>query len=87
MKIIEGVIPQTIELPAKDSVHITIPLDLNFKQIEQTLVDYIRKGKNMRYDVTITTRPVTTIKTFKDSDIILHAAGKLKTIKDVVDKK
>lgn len=86
-KAIEGAIPHIIELPAKDSAVVTIPLDLNFKQIGQTLADYIRKGKDMTYDVTITTRPVTNIETLKDSDIILHAAGKLKTIKDAADKK
>jgi LEA14-like dessication related protein len=86
-KAIEGVIPHIIELPAKDSAVVTIPLELDFKQIGQTLADYIRKGKDMTYDVTITTRPVTNIETLKDSDIILHDAGKLKTIKDAADKK
>ena len=84
-KAIEGVLPQTIDLPAKDSVHVTVPLELNVKEVGQTLLDLIGKGTNMKYDITVTSRPVTTIKNFKDSDIILHAAGKLKTIKEAAD--
>lgn len=80
-KALEGILLQTILLPAKDSVRVTIPLDLNVNAIGYTLIDYIRKGSNMKYDITITTRPVTTVATFSNSDIILHAMGELKDFK------
>ena len=86
-KALEGTMLQTILLPAKDSVRITIPLDLNFNALGQTLIDYIGKGSHMKYDITVTTRPVTTVSTFKNSDIILHATGELKDFKKVGEKK
>lgn len=86
-KALEGVIPQTLKLPAKDSVQLTVPVELNFKELGRTLADLIRKGTDLKYDVTVTTRPVTSVASFKNTDIILHAAGDLKTVKEAVDKK
>lgn len=84
---LEGVISEIIELPAKDSALITIPLDLNFKDIGQTLADYIRKGKDMKYDVTINTQPVSDIRSIKGSQIILHSAGTIKMIQEAMEVK
>jgi len=73
-------IPGTIRIAANDSTNVIIPLDLSFKEISQTLVDYIKKGKNLHYDITIVTKPQTSIYSFKNSEIILHSNGEIGTI-------
>lgn len=80
-KEILGEIPGTIKIKANDSTSVHIPLTLTFKQISQTLIDYIKKGKKMKYDITITTKPQTNIHSLKDSELIIHSNGEIGMLK------
>jgi len=76
-KEIIGDIPNTIKIKPHDSTSIHIPIELSYKQITQTLVAYIKQGKKMKYDVTITMKPQTNIYSLKDSELIIHSTGEI----------
>ncbi|WP_018344527.1 LEA type 2 family protein [Cytophaga aurantiaca] len=76
-KEILGEIPGTIQIKPNDSTSVHIPVQLSFKQISRTLADYIKKGKKMKYDITITTKPQTDIHSLKDSELMIHSNGEI----------
>jgi LEA14-like dessication related protein len=78
----EGNKPGTINIPAKDSATITIPVELNFKELGQGLYDLIRKGDELRYDFNLSTTMVSDEHLLEESDITLNATGQLKTVID-----
>lgn len=79
----EGDKPGTVNIPAKDSATITIPVELNFKELGQGLYDLIRKGDELTYDFRLSTSMVSDEHILEESDITLNATGKLKTLVDV----
>lgn len=76
-KEIVGQIPGIIKIKSNNSTSVHIPVTLSFKQISQTLVDYIIQGKKMKYDITITTKPQTDVHSLKDSELIIHSNGEI----------
>jgi LEA14-like dessication related protein len=83
---IKGAIAQSVEIPAKDSTIVTIPLNLNYKDVAVTLGNYIEKGKNLQYDITLKTILITNIHALKNSELILHSNGKIKNIENAMKK-
>lgn len=78
----EGHKPGTMNIPSKDSAAITIPVELNFKELGQGLYDLIRKGDELRYDFKLSTTMVSDEHILEESDITLNASGQLKTLLD-----
>lgn len=83
-EMLEGNKPGIINIPAKDTAIITIPVAIDFKETGRSLVDLIRKGNDLSYDFRLTTEIVSDEHVLEESEIILHVTGKLKNLADVV---
>ncbi|PSR53083.1 hypothetical protein AHMF7605_05860 [Adhaeribacter arboris] len=84
---VEGTKPGTIQIPAKGTTNFTIPVQLTFKEMGKTLLDIIKEGKDVSYDVKMKTELVTKSNILQDSKINLNSTGKLKTVLDAVKEK
>ncbi|QMU29132.1 NDR1/HIN1-like protein [Adhaeribacter radiodurans] len=81
---VEGNKPGTINIPAKGTANFTIPVQLTFKEMGKTLIDFVKEGKDVSYDVKLKTELVTQSNILQDSKINLNTSGKLKTVLDAV---
>lgn len=82
-ELLEGAKPGTVNIPAKDAATITIPVELNFKELGKGLYDLIRKGDELRYDFRLSTEMVSDEHILEESEITLNATGQIKTLVDV----
>ncbi len=81
---IEGSKPGTVNIPAKGTATFTIPVQLTFKEMGKTLIDLVKEGKDVSYDLKLRTELVSQSNLIKDSKINLSSSGKLKTVLDAV---
>jgi LEA14-like dessication related protein len=79
---VEGSKPGTVNIPAKGTANFTIPVQLTFKEMGKTLIDLIKEGKDVSYDLKLRTELVSQSNILKDSKINLSSTGKLKTVLD-----
>lgn len=79
---VEGNKPGTIDIPAKGTANFTIPVELTFKEMGKTLVDLIKEGKDVNYNMQLKSELVTKSDILQDSKINLNTTGKLKTLVD-----
>ena len=84
---VEGNKPGVVKIPAKGSSSFTIPVQLTFKEMGKTVVDIIREGKDVNYNVKLKTELTSESDIIKNSRINLNTTGKLKTITDAVKEK
>lgn len=76
---VEGNKPGTVNIPAKGSTTISIPAELEFKEMGKNLIDLIRKGDDIRYSFHMNTNLVSDSDVLEDSEIRMNASGKLKS--------
>ena len=81
---IEGTKTETVNIPAKDTAQVTIPVEIDFKEMGKGLIDLIRKGDDLTYDFILKTALVSDEHILQESEITLHATGSLEELKDVV---
>ena len=81
---IEGNKPEAINIPAKDSAQVTIPVEIDFGEMGKGLIDLIRKGDDLTYDFILKTALISDEHILQESEITLHATGSLEELKDVV---
>jgi LEA14-like dessication related protein len=81
---VEGHKPGTVHIPAKGSATITVPAELDLKEIGKSVLDLIRKGDEVRYKFDMTTEMVSDAEIMENSEIKMKASGKLKTVVDAV---
>ncbi|MDQ3291040.1 MAG: LEA type 2 family protein [Bacteroidota bacterium] len=81
---IEGNKPGTIDIPAKGTTNFTIPVELTFKEMGKTIIDFVKEGKDLSYNLKLNTEVVTKSNILRDSKINLTSSGKLKTVLDAV---
>ncbi|MDQ4140379.1 MAG: LEA type 2 family protein [Bacteroidota bacterium] len=81
---IEGNKPGTINIPAKGTANFTIPVEITFKEMGKTLIDFVKEGKDLSYNLKLYTEVVTKSNILRDSKINLTSSGKLKTVLDAV---
>lgn len=81
---VEGHKPGTVHIPAKGAATITVPAELDLKEMGKSLVDLIRKGGDVSYNFDMNTEMVSDAEIMKDSEIRLNASAKLKTVVDAV---
>lgn len=79
---VEGSKPGTVKIPAKGTANFTIPVQLSFKEMGKTLIDLIKEGKDVNYDLKLRTELISDSDILKDSKINLSSSGKLKTLVD-----
>jgi LEA14-like dessication related protein len=84
---VEGNKPGIVKIPAKGSSSFTIPVQLTFKEMGKTVIDIIREGKDVNYNVKLKTELTSESDIIKNSRINLNTTGKLKTITDAVKEK
>lgn len=76
---VEGNKPGTVNIPAKGTTTISIPAELDFKEMGKSLIDLIRKGDDIRYNFNLNTELVSDAEVLENSKINLSASGKLKS--------
>lgn len=76
---VEGNKPGTVNIPAKGSTTISIPAELDFKEMGKNLIDLIRKGDDVSYSFYMNTNLVSDSEVLEDSEIEMNASGKLKS--------
>lgn len=81
---IEGHKSEVINIPAKDSAQVTIPVEIDFKEMGKGLIDLIRKGDDLTYNFILKTALVSDEHILQESEITLNATGSLKELKEVV---
>ena len=81
---IEGNKPEAINIPAKDTAQVTIPVEIDFGEMGKGLIDLIRKGDDLTYDFILKTVLISDEHILQESEITLHATGSLEELKDVV---
>lgn len=81
---IEGNKPGVVNIPAKDTTQVTIPVEIDFKEMGKGLIDLIRKGDDLSYDFGLKTALVSDEHILQESEITLHATGSLKDLQTVV---
>ncbi|MGV3586019.1 MAG: LEA type 2 family protein [Adhaeribacter sp.] len=80
----EGSKPGTINIPAKSTAPLTIPLEIKLKEMGKNALDLIRKGTDVHYDLRMNTKLASDAQVLKESKISLTSSGKLKTVVDAV---
>ena len=83
---IEGHKPEAVSIEAKDSATITIPVELNFKEMGKGLIDLIKEGGDLQYDYWLRTTLTSDAHMLEDSEMILNASGTLKELKEVAEE-
>lgn len=84
---VEGTKPGVVNIPAKGSSSFTIPVQLTFKEMGKTVLDIIREGKDVNYNVKLKTELTSESDIIKNSKINMNTTGKLKTITDALKEK
>lgn len=84
---VEGSKPGTVNIPAKGTANFTIPVQITFKEMGKTLLDLIKEGKDVSYNLKLKTELVSKSDILQNSNINLSSSGKLKTVLDVVKAK
>jgi LEA14-like dessication related protein len=79
----EGHKQETVKIQVKDSATISIPVEVNFKEMGKGLIDLIREGGDLQYDFSLRTKMVSDAHMLEDSEIRLNATGKLKDLTKV----
>jgi len=80
----EGSKPGTMNIPAKGTTTMTIPMEVKLKEMGKNALDLIRKGTDVHYDFRMNTKLASDAQVLKDSKIALNSSGKLKTVVDAV---
>jgi LEA14-like dessication related protein len=80
----EGSKPGTINIPAKGATTMTIPMEVELKEMGKNALDLIRKGTDVHYDFRMNTKLASDAQVLKESKIALNSSGKLKTVVDAV---
>jgi len=80
----EGSKPGTVNIPAKSTAPLTIPLEIKLKEMGKNALDLIRKGTDVHYDLRMNTKLASDAQVFEESKISLTSSGKLKTVVDAV---
>lgn len=80
----EGSKPGTVNIPAKATTTLTIPMEIELKEMGKNVLDLIRKGTNVHYDFRMNTKLASDAQVLQDSKIALSSSGKLKTVVDAV---
>ena len=80
----EGSKPGTVNIPAKGTATLTIPLEIKLKEMGKNALDLIRKGTDVHYDLRMNTKLASDAQVFKESKISLNSSGQLKTVVDAV---
>lgn len=81
---VEGSKPGTVNIPAKGTANFTIPVQLTFKEMGKTLLDFVKEGKDVSYDLKLRTELISPSNILRDSKINLRSSGKLKTVLNAV---
>ncbi|MCC9137421.1 LEA type 2 family protein [Pontibacter silvestris] len=76
---VEGSKPGTVNIPAKGSTSVTIPAEINFKEMGKNLIDLIRKGDDIQYSFNMNTELISDSEVLENSKIKLSSSGKLKS--------
>jgi LEA14-like dessication related protein len=84
---VEGNKPGTINIPAQGSANFTIPVQLTFREMGKTVLDLIREGKDVNYNLKLKTELISESDILQNSNINLTSSGKLKTVLDAVKEK
>jgi len=80
----EGSKPGTVNIPAKGTTTMTIPMDVKLKEMGKNALDLIRKGTDVHYDFRMNTKLASDSQVLKESNIALNSSGQLKTVIDAV---
>ena len=80
----EGSKPGTVNIPAKGTTTMTIPMDVKLKEMGKNALDLIRKGTDVHYDFRMNTKLASDAQVLQESKIALNSSGKLKTVVDAV---
>jgi LEA14-like dessication related protein len=81
---VEGHKPGIVHIPAKGSTSITVPAELDLKEMGKSVLDFFRKGDDVRYNFDMTTEMASDAEIIENSEIKINASGKLKTVVDAV---
>jgi LEA14-like dessication related protein len=79
----KGTHHNAFKFPAMDSTIVTIPVKVNFRELNKSILEYIRKGGKLKYSITATMKLVSQHSFLKDSKIIFTTNGQLNEIKKV----
>lgn len=82
---VEGSKPGTVKIPAKDTATVSIPVEIDFKEMGKSLIDLIKKGDELSYDFSLRTALVSDEHILEESEVLLKAAGKLRNLKDAAE--
>jgi LEA14-like dessication related protein len=77
---IRGAIPGLVDIKAEGNTQLEIPLRISFKEINKTLFDLLKHGKNVRYKLHFTVRIESENKIIKDSQVIIESSGTVKSL-------
>ncbi|QCR22557.1 LEA type 2 family protein [Pontibacter sp. SGAir0037] len=79
---VDGSKPGTVNIPPKSSTTISIPAEVNFKEMGKNLIDLIRKGDDVQYNFQLNTELISESDILQNSKINLNASGSLKSAVD-----
>ncbi len=83
---IKGIIPGSIDIKAKSSSDLTIPITISFKEVSKTLWDLLTKGSKVRYKLHLTFRIESYNNMIMNSKVILESEGTVKSLMKAIKK-
>lgn len=80
---LEGHKNEPVQVGAKDTASLRVPVEINFKEMGKGLVDLIREGGELSYDFNLRTELISDTHLLKDSQISLNASGEIREMGEV----
>lgn len=74
-KALKGSMPGIVDIPSGDTTTITVPVQLNLKELSKSVATLIQKGDSTPYTLKLTANIVSESELFKDGKIVLKASG------------
>ena len=79
---IEGFIPGLTDIKAGSTTALQIPIRLTFKEVKRTLIDLLKEGGMVTYELHLTFKVETKQVMAENSTVILKSSGTLKSLRD-----
>lgn len=81
---IEGKKPEVVNIPAKGTAKVDMPVEVKLGEMGKSLFDMITKGGDLQYDMKMQARIVSASEAIKNSKIEINASGNMRSLKEAV---
>jgi LEA14-like dessication related protein len=86
-ELVKGVVNGLTVIKAKETTQLEIPVSISIKEVGKTLIDLVRKGKNVSYDLLLKLVVESEVDMLKGSKAVIKSSGSVKSLLKAVKGK